>query len=142
MEDEYAPFMKFAYDLDSAREWCRAPGPSGLAPDQALEVWELLWQVGEAPRPQRFDPMGMYAMQENISRDPGHRDRYEIVLLAMKLSGIVIMAQEGRKPPDWTMDFPDMADLWPKTDYGLLAGILEKGIAAFTGRVDLRQGRS
>jgi hypothetical protein len=135
MEDEYSAHMKPSYDLDAARTWAQAPGPSGLTPSQALEVWELCWQVGEAPRPQRFDPMGMYAMLENMMRDQGQRDFYETVLLGMKLSGIVILAQEGRAPPDWEAEFPDLAELWPKTDYARLAGILEQGVAGFARRV-------
>ena len=135
MEDEYSQKMKLFYDLDAARDWCRAPGPSGIGPGDALQVWELLWQVGEAPRPQRLDPMYLVAMHENILRDPAHRADYELVLLGMKLSGIVILAQETGQPPDWGMEFPEMAEMWPATDYPRLASILEKGIAALAGRM-------
>jgi hypothetical protein len=136
MEDQFAPRFKISYDLDAAREWARNPGPSGISPGDALQVWELLFQVGEAPRPQRFDPMKMYAMHENLlnDRDPQHRDFYEIVLLGMKLSGIVLMAQEGRAPPDWDMSFPDLGEIWPATDYARLGRILADGISGFESR--------
>src|SRR5688572_21846318 len=78
MEDQYSGKIKLTYDLDAAREWARSPGPRGLTPEQALDVWELCWQVGEAPRAQRIDPMGMVAIYENIQRDPQNRDGYEI----------------------------------------------------------------
>lgn len=137
MEDMYAPAFKLSYDLDVARAWARAPGPSGITPAEALDVWELCWQVGEAPRPQRFDPMGMYAMHENILRDPQNRDAYELVLLGMRLSGIVIMAQRNEPPAPvtWEMVDPDLAEFWPKMDYARLAGILEHGVAGFARRV-------
>jgi len=89
----------------------------------------------EAPRPQRFDPMKMFAMHENIMNDPDNRDFYELVLLGMKLSGTVIVSQEARKPPERNMEFPDMAELWPATDFPRLGGILLKGIDAFERRV-------
>ena len=135
MEDEFSSKIKLFYDLDAASTWCKAPGPEGISPADALSIWELLWQVEEAPRPHRFDPMYMYAMHENIMRDPGNRDYYELVLLGMKLSGIVITAQEGRAPAEWSMTFPEMAELWPETDYPRLAGIIGTGIAGFAKRV-------
>ena len=135
LEDQYSKLIKLSYDLDAVREWTKAPGPAGITPTQALKAWELCWQVGEAPRPQRFDPMGMYAMHENIMRDPRHRDAYELVLLGMKLSGLVIMAQEARIDPEWHLEIPEMGELWPKTDYARLAGILEKGVSGFASRV-------
>lgn len=135
MEDNYGKFLKLSYDLDAARDWARAPGPSGITPEQALDVWQLCWQVGEAPRPQRFDPMGMYALHENILRQPEHRAHYELLLLGMKLSGLVIMAREARRPPVWELDIPEMAELWPQTDYPRLGAILEQGVAGFARRV-------
>jgi len=134
MEDHYGKIFKFSYDLDAAREWARNPGPSGLRPEDALIVWELLFHVGEAPRPQRFDPMKMYAMQENIVRELEDRDFCEVVLLGMKLSGIVIMARERRAPADWNMTFPDLGEIWPETDYQRLGRILTTGIDAFERR--------
>lgn len=135
LEDRFEPHMKLSYDLDAARAWSKAPGPSGITPDQALNVWELCWQVGEAPRPQRFDPMGMYAMYENIMRDPARRDDYELVLLGMKLSGLVIMAQERQRPATWELQVPEMAELWPPIDFTRLGAILDTGIAGFGRRV-------
>src|SRR5688572_27683725 len=135
MDDQFAPKVTLSYDLDAVQAWVRSPGPSGLTPEQALSVWELCWQVGEAPLPQRLDPMGMYAMQENIMRDPAHRDMYEIVLLGMKLSGLVIMAQEARRASSWELEIPDLSEFWPKTDFARLAGILANGVAGFRRRV-------
>jgi hypothetical protein len=136
MEDEYSGKFKLAYDLDAAREWATAPGPQGLTPEQALDVWELCWQVGEAPRPQRLDPMGMVAIYENIQRDPANRDGYEIVLLGMKLSGLVIMANRNeRQPATWDLEVPEMAEFWPPTDFARLGGILTKGVEGFAGRL-------
>ena len=127
MEDHYAKWFKFFYDLDAAGNGPGDPGPSGLSPKDALQVWELLFQVDEAPRPQRFDPMKMFAMYENIMKDPANRDGYELVLLGMKLSGIVVVSQEARKTPDWDMEFPDMGEIWPKTDYPRLGEIFRRG---------------
>jgi len=135
MEDNYAKHIKLAYDLDAVRAWAQSPGPQGITPDKALDAWELCWQVGEAPRPQRFDPMGMYAIHENMMREPERREAYEILMLGMKLSGIVLMAREGRKPADWKYDWPEMAEFWPETDYGRLSEILKQGIEGFARRV-------
>ena len=138
MEDDYASKLKLFYDLDAARGWTKAPGPSGITPELALTVWELCWQVGDAPRPQRFDPMGMVGIHENMRREPAgeRRDAYDVVLLGMKLSGIVHLAQEAGKPSEWGMEMPEMAELWPKTDFARLAGILDKGIDGFAKRTD------
>ncbi len=135
MEDDYRAKIQLRYDLDAAREWARTPGPTGLTPAQALEVWELCFQTGDAPLPHRIDPMSMVALQENIRRDPQHRDAYEVALLGMKLSGIVLMSREAGGPPDWDAAFPEMDDFWPPTDYARLAEILRKGIEGFERRV-------
>jgi hypothetical protein len=135
LEDTYAKHVTLSYDLDAVRHWATAPGPSGITPEDALGVWELCWQVGEAPQPQRFDPMGMYAMYENIGRDPERRDAYELVLLGMKLTGIVIMGQKKRPPTDGKIDWPEMAEMWRQADYTRLGAILAKGVAGFASRV-------
>jgi hypothetical protein len=135
MDDQYSGKFKLAYDLDAAREWAKSPGPQGLTPEQALDVWELCWQVGEAPRAQRIDPMGMVAIYENIQRDPKNRDSYELMLLGMKLSGLVIMARDGRKPATWDLEMPEMAEFWPPTDFTRLAAILEKAVSGFERRL-------
>ena len=137
MEDDYGKKIKLAYDLDAARQWAQAPGPAGITPAQALEVWELCFQVGDAPLPQRIDPMYMVALHENIARDPQHRDAYEVALLGMKLSGIVHLSREQGRPLDWDAPFPAMDELWPPTDYPRLARILEEGVAGFAKRVRL-----
>ena len=136
MEDQYSGKIKLTYDLDAAREWAKAPGPHGLTPEQALDVWELCWQVGEAPRPQRIDPMGMVAIYENIQRDPQHREGYETMLLGMKLSGLVIMAnRKERQPATWDLEIPEMTEFWPPTDFARLGVILEKAVAGFERRL-------
>jgi hypothetical protein len=135
MEDNYARFMDLSYDLDAAREWAKAPGPSGISPELAVDVWELCSHVGEAPPLQRFDPMGMGAIYENMMRYPERRDEYELLLLGMKLSGSVSVALRTGRPAIWQLDMPDLAEPLPKTDYARLATILETGIAGFARRL-------
>jgi hypothetical protein len=139
MEDQFGTFMNLTYDLDAAREWVKAPGPQGITPLQALGVWELCWQVGDAPRVQRFDPMGMYATHENMRRDsdPAHREHYELIMLGMKLSGIVSMAREGQADPTWDLYVGERNPLWPDTDFVRLAAVLEKGVARLSKRFRL-----
>lgn len=128
MEDQFASKLTLSYDFDVARAWVKAPGARGITPTQALAVWELCWQVGEAPRIQRFDPMGMYATVENMQRDASHRDHYELILLGMKLTGIVTMAREGQAEPEWSLD----------VDFSRLASILEAGVTAVIRRLDIQ----
>lgn len=137
MEDNYSKMLTFSYDLDAARAWTKAPGPVGLTPRDALDIWGLCWQVDEAPPPQRFDPMGMYAIHENMqrNRDPAAREWYETLLLGMKLTGIVTQSDRRGQPSTWELGVPEMAELWPPTDYVRLATILEKGVAGFARRV-------
>lgn len=135
MEDQYAGVLKLSYDLDAVRAWAKAPGPAGITPDLALKVWELCAQVGDAPPVQRLDPMYLPAMHENIVKYPDRRAHYELLLLGMKVSGLVILAQESRQPPRWDLEWPEMAEIWPKTDYARLGDILGKGIAGFAQRV-------
>ena len=136
MEDNYSQHIQLSYDLDAVRQWAQAPGPSdAITPAQAVMAWELCWQVGTAPVVQQFDPMGMYALFENMQREPDRRDAYEILLLGMKLTGIVRMAREARQDPRWDLEVKDLGEFWPKTDYERLGTILVNGIDAFAQRV-------
>jgi hypothetical protein len=57
------------------------------------------------------------------------------MLLGMKLSGLVIMANRKERQATWDLEIPEMTEFWPPTDFARLGAILASGVAGFARRV-------
>lgn len=123
-------------DLDAALRWSERPAPGEGDPRELALAWEVLANANCAPPLMPFDPMGLYALEENRLRGAIFLEDHAVMQAGMKLSGI--LSEADRKglpagPAAWRA----AESVWTDQDSTTISRILGRGIQTFVAQLEM-----